>query len=103
MCGISLDCHEMWMLARMVARTVFLMRIRRRRKGDVSRGKGGGGPDDKKGSWGGGRLGVLGGTPQINLCGQLMIRTLTFQKHGYIIAIFKSFDLLQVFLSVYGF
>lgn len=61
MCGISLDCHEMWMLARMVARTVFLMRIRRRRKGDVSRGKGGGGPDDKKGSWGGGSAGCVGG------------------------------------------
>ena len=46
-----------------------------------------GDPDDRKGREGC-RLGVLGSTPQINLCGQLMMRMLTFQKHGYIIVKF---------------
>ena len=85
MCGISLDCHEMWMPARMVARTVFLMR-RGRKEGECQQREGWD-PDDRKGR-GGCRLGVLGSTPQINVCGQLMMHTLTFQKHGYIIAKF---------------
>ena len=50
MCGISLDCHEMWMPARMVARTVFLMR-RGRKEGECQQREGWD-PDDRKGRGG---------------------------------------------------